>query len=202
VYQAAVWLSRVQEAYGDNLDITWRHFSLEQNAYTLRQGSEGNGDGDWKVWEQDDLTAGRSIVSQIASVAARRQGAREQDRFNLELLTARHGGEDRLPLNQKEAMVGIAEKAGLDVDRFKQDLDDPGLGATVGHDHEEAVSHGIFGTPTFLFENENVAFLKTFTPPEEDSVETFEHFMALASTKSYIGELKRPQPPWPKGSEN
>ena len=115
-----MWLSRVQEAYGDNLDITWRHFSLEQNAYTLRQGSEGNGDGDWKVWEQDDLTAGRSIVSQIASVAARRQGAREQDRFNLELLTARHGGEDRLPLNQKEAMVGIAEKAGLDVDRFKQ----------------------------------------------------------------------------------
>ena len=197
-----MWLSRVQEAYGDNLHIAWRHFSLEQNAYTLRQGSEGNGNGNWKVWEQEDLTAGRSIISQVASVAARRQGAHEQDRFNLELLTARHGGEDRLPLNQKEAMVGIAEKTGLDVDRFKQDMDDPELVATVGHDHEEAVSHGIFGTPTFLFENENVAFLKTFTPPEEDSVETFEHFMALASTKSYIGELKRPQPPWPKGSEN
>ena len=196
-----MWLSRVQDAYGDNLDITWRHFSLEQNAHTLRQASEGNGDSDWKVWEQDDLTAHRSILSQMASVAARRQGAREQDRFNLELLTARHGGDDRLPLNEKDAMVGIAEKSGLDVERFKQDLDDPDLASAVGRDHEEAVSLGIFGTPTFVFENDNVAFLKTFTPPDEDSVETFEHFMALASSKAYIGELKRPQPPWPKGSE-
>ena len=197
-----MWLSRVQEAYGDDLDITWRHFSLEQNAHTLRQGSEGNGDvSDWKVWEQDDLTAGRSILSQVASQAARRQGRQEQDKFNLAILAARHGGEGRLPLNEREAIVGVAGQVGLDVARFEKDMDDPDLAASVGRDHEEAVERGIFGTPTFVFDNDSVAFLKTFTPPEEDSVETFEHFMALASGKSYIGEIKRPQPPWPKGSE-
>ena len=35
-----MWLAHVKEAYGDRLNITWRHFSLEQNAYTLKQGAD------------------------------------------------------------------------------------------------------------------------------------------------------------------
>ena len=70
-----------------------------------------------------------------------------------------------------------------------------------GRDHTEAVEkHGIFGTPTFVFENGGSAYLKTFIPPAEDSVEFFDHFVALVADRSYVGEIKRPQPPWPKGA--
>jgi len=77
---------------------------------------------------------------------------------------------------------------------------DPTLREKVGHDHEEAVSRGVFGTPTYVFEGGRVAFLKAFAPPAEDAVSEFEHFVAIASHRNYIGELKRPQPPWPKGA--
>ena len=198
-----MWLSRVKKAYGDNLDITWRHFSLEQNAYTIKQGSEGNGDDpDWKVWEQEDPTAGRGLLAQMASEAARRQGSEAQDKFNLALLIARHAGEGRVALNDEESLIEVAEEAGLDVGQLREDLKDPELAKIVGRDHEEAVELGIFGTPTFVFENGNAAFLKAFIPPEEDAVAEFEHFTAIAGKMSNIGEIKRPQPPWPKGSEN
>jgi hypothetical protein len=71
----------------------------------------------------------------------------------------------------------------------------------VARDHEESVeTHGAFGTPTFIFENGQSSYIKTFIPPEEESMETFEHFVGLMSKRSYIGEVKRPQPPWPKGA--
>ena len=52
----------------------------------------------------------------------------------------------------------------------------------------------------FIFENGQSAYIKTFIPPEEESLEAFEHFIGLMSNRSYIGEVKRPQPPWPKGA--
>jgi len=64
-----VWLDKVKKAYGDNLNITWRNFSLEQNAHNLKEGL----DSDWKVWDQDDPSQGRSLLSQIAAEAAKRQ---------------------------------------------------------------------------------------------------------------------------------
>ena len=187
-----MWLAHVKEAYRDKLDITWRHFSLEQNA---------KGNGDWKVWEQDDLTAARSMLSQVVSEAARRQGQELHDRFSMALLDARHGGEGRIRLNDVEALAAVAGEVGLDVDRLRQDMKDPELPRIIGRDHEEAVARGIFGTPTFVFENGNTAFLKTFTPPQEDAVPAFEHFLGIAAGRAYFGEIKRPQPPWPKGSD-
>jgi len=36
-------------------------------------------------------------------------------------------------------------------------------------------------------------------PPEEESMGAFKDFMGIASSRKYFGELKRPQPPWPRG---
>ena len=78
---------------------------------------------------------------------------------------------------------------------------DRSLLKNVERDHTEAVDrHGVFGTPTFVFENSSCAFLKTFIPPEEESVAFFENFVAMFGGRSYLGEIKRPQPPWPKGA--
>ena len=188
-----MWLDRVKQACGDDLQITWRDFSLEQV-------NSKNGP-DWKVWEAPNSENSRSFLSLVAGEAARRQGAAAFDKFHLALLKARHGGEGRVSLDDVEALVGLARESGLEEGRFREDLQDPRHVEKIGRDHTEAVEeHGVFGTPTFVFGNGNAAYLKSFIPPAEDSVAFFEHFHALASNRSYVGELKRPQPPWPKGA--
>ena len=188
-----MWLDRVQRDYGDNLEVTWKNFSLEQ--INSKEGPE------WKVWEQSDLPQRRSLLAALAGEAARRQGKELYDRFHLALLKARHGGGERIPLNEEEPILKLAEKEGLDAARLKEDMKDPELLEIIGREHTEAVeSHGVFGTPTFLFENGNSAYLKTFVPPEEEATAFFEHFVAMIAHSPYVGELKRPQPPWPKGS--
>ena len=190
-----MWLDKVKKAYGDNLDITWRNFSLEQNAHNLKEGL----DSDWKVWDQDDPAQGRSLLSQIAAEAAKRQGDDAHARFHLALLTARHGGEGRISLGDEDAILKVAEDAGLDAGRMREDMKDPELRRIIGEDHEAAIADGIFGTPTYIFENGNMAYLKAFIPDDEDAVASFEHYIALANHRNYFGEIKRPQPPWPRG---
>ncbi|MCI0438282.1 MAG: DsbA family protein [Chloroflexi bacterium] len=191
-----MWLDRVKKVYKDDLQITWKNFSLEQ--VNSKNGPE------WKAWEQPDITERRALLAAVAGEAARRQGPELYEKFHLALLKARHGGggsvENRIALNEEEPLIKLAEEVGLDVARFREDLRDPELRQIVGRDHEGAVEgYGIFGTPTFLFENGTTAYVKSFIPPDEDAVAEFEHFMALMGHRSYIGEIKRPQPPWPKG---
>ena len=190
-----MWLDKVKKAYGDNLDITWRNFSLEQNAHNLREGL----DSEWKVWDQDDPSQGRSLLSQIAAEAAKRQGDDAHAAFHLALLTARHGGEGRISLGDEEAILKVAEEAGLDSAQMREDMKDPELRRIIAEDHEAAIAEGIFGTPTYIFENGNMAYLKAFIPEDEDAVASFEHYIALANHRNYFGEIKRPQPPWPRG---
>ena len=194
-----MWLDRVKSVYGDDLELNWKNYSLEQNGFSLKQKADGT-ESDWKVWEDEEIGERRSLMSQVAAEAARRQGPELFDKFHLALLTARHGGDGRIALNEEEPLVELAQQVGLDVARFREDLRDPELRKVVGTQHEEAVEQGIFGTPTFVFENGNAAFIKAFIPPAEDAMAEWGHFVAIASKRSYIGEIKRPQPPWPKGA--
>ena len=187
-----MWLDRVKQVYGDSLDITWKNFLLDQ---------VNSSDPDRRVWDDPEGAASRSLLSLRAGEAARRQGRELFDKFHLELLTARHGGKDRIRLDELDPLVSLARASGLDVARFRDDLKDKALVQNIARDHTEAVEdHGVFGTPTFVFENGNSVYMKTFIPPEGDSVAFFEHFVALMAYRSYVGELKRPQPPWPKGA--
>ena len=187
-----MWLDRVQKASPGTLDVTWKNFSLEQ--VNSKEGPE------WKVWEEKGLDEARALLASVAGEAAKRQGGEAFDRFHLALLTARHGG-GRVALNEVDSLVKVAEDAGLDAAQFRKDLDDPGLVKIVADDHENSTGNlGAFGTPTFVFDNGQSAYVKTFIPPEDESLEAFENFLGLFSQRSYIGEVKRPQPPWPKGA--
>ena len=188
-----MWLDRVRREVGDGLQITWKSFSLEQ--INNREGP------DWKVWEQDDIAEQRSLLSLVAGEAARAQGGPAFERFHLALLTARHGGHGRIALNELDPILEIAREAGLDISALRRAIEDPSTVAQVGLDHTEAVQqHGVFGTPTFVFEVGGAAYLKTFIPPEGESLAFFEHFAGMTAARAYFGELKRPQPPWPKGA--
>ena len=187
-----MWLHRVKKEYGDRLDITWKHFSLEQ---------VNSSDQTSKVWEMPDITNAQALVAQVASEAAKRQGAELFERFHLALMVARHGGKGRIRLNDPAPILNLAREVGLDAGRLREDMADPTMVEAVGRDHTEAVEeHGVFGTPTFVFEDGAAIYLKTLVPPDEDSVAFFEHFAAIAAGRRYVGEMKRPQPPWPRGA--
>ncbi len=56
------------------------------------------------------------------------------------------------------------------------------------------------GRLRFKFEDGSLAFLKMYTPPESETMASFENFVGIANGRKYFGELKRPQPPWPRGA--
>jgi predicted DsbA family dithiol-disulfide isomerase len=84
--------------------------------------------------------------------------------------------------------------------RFREDLADKSILQELGETHTQAEQeYGVFGVPTFIFPNGSSAFLKTYRPPDEDAVEMFESLVTVMDKWKLVGELKRPQPPWPKG---
>jgi len=96
------------------------------------------------------------------------------------------------PLKVREA----AKQAGLDMDRFERDLNDPGLWARIGADYERGKEIGVFGTPTFVFPDGESAYLKMRpAPPTEDAVAVWNEFVGVVIGRPYIGEIKRPQKP-------
>lgn len=186
-----MWLDRVKNVYGDNLDITWKNFSLEQ--VNSKQGPE------WKIWDQPEDYRSRGLPALRAGEAARKQGKEAFERFHRDLLHARHG-EVRHNIADTDVLVELATSAGLDVEKFKEDLADRELLKNVARDHTEAVEQkGIFGTPTFVFKSGGSSYLKMFIPPEEDDLSLFDSFIKMTRDSLYLGEIKRPQPPWPKG---
>ena len=187
-----MWLDRVRTELGDDLEINWRSFSLEQQ--NSKEGPE------WKAWEQGPDYESRGLLALSAGVAARKQGDDLQWKFTLALLKARH--EDKADVRVMDTITKVAVEAGLDADQLKSDMDDRETIATVAREHEEAAEQGIFGTPTYVFECAKPAFLKMFTPPEDEAMGAFNDFMGIASGRKYFGELKRPQPPWPRDARD
>ena len=125
-----MWLHRVKQVYDDRLDITWKHFSLEQ---------VNSPEGALKVWEMPDITKAQALVAQVASEAAKRQGAELFERFHLALMEARHGGKGRIRLNNPAPILDLAREVGLDAGRLREDMADPTMAEAVGRDHTEAV---------------------------------------------------------------
>ena len=129
-----MWLNRVRESGTSDLNITWKSFSLEQ--VNSKEGP------DWKVWDHPQREQSRSLLALWAAEAARRQGTEAFERFHLALLTARHGGDGRIPLNEIAPMLDVAETSSLDVAKFQRDLNDKGLLDNVARDHTEATQDG------------------------------------------------------------
>lgn len=190
--QAGIWLAKVKEELGDDLEVNWRSFALEQV-----NNKEGD---DWKAWEQDDDYVSRGLWPLRGGIAARAQGTVAHNDYMEKILHAKHV--EREDVRTRESVLQIAASADLDIAKFTEVLDDPETLALIGADHEEALTHGVFGTPTFLFEDGSSAFLKMFTPPEDEAMSAFNDFMGIASGRKYFGELKRPQPPWPRNARD
>ena len=155
---------------------------------------------DWKAWEQGEDYVSRGLWPLRGGIAARTQGTTAHNNYMEKILHAKHV--ERKDVRTRESIIAIAVSADLDTNQFTSILDNHETLAQIGIDHEDALTHGVFGTPTFVFEDGTAAFLKMFTPPEDESLSAFKDFMSIASRRKYFGELKRPQPPWPRGVQD
>jgi predicted DsbA family dithiol-disulfide isomerase len=175
----------VKEAFGDRLRIECHSFPLEQVNST--EGPE------WKLWEQPDEYKSRGLWAFRGGEAARLQGKELFERFHMALLRARHV--ENWDIANPEFLVKVALEAGLDVDRFRQDLPNRNLLAKIGEDYVRGVKeHGVWGTPTLVFNGRQAAYLKLRpAPPPEEAVKLFEELFNIIYRRPYVVEVKRPR---------
>lgn len=186
-----MWLDLVREQTGEEVEIDWRPFSLDQANQKI--GPE------YLVWDLPDEELPPPLWAHRAGIAAKRQGQSTFNSFLISLLNERHL--NRVELNDFEALTSIAEKSGLDIGQFAKDLNDRTTLQVIAASHQEAVNDlGVFGTPTVVFPNGGTAFLKMARlASKEQAARAFHSVMDLMEGDLFIGEVKRPQPPWPKG---
>lgn len=129
-----------------------------------------------------------------AAEAARLQGPQAYARMHFALLEGRHVG--RKDFTDPKDVLELARAADLDLPRFQRDVADRARLQPIAADHQEAVKLGIFGTPTFVFENGATFFMRIKAPEATaDAVRTFEALCDLFVRQPIVDEVKRPRPP-------
>ena len=153
---------------------------------------EGEG---WKVWDQPDDYPSRGLPAFRAAEAARLQGEEAYERMRFALLEGRH--ENRKDFTEPADIEELARSAGLDMKRFNQDRADRALLKRVGEEHMEAVTqHGVFGVPTFVFENGESFFMRIKAHEDaEEAARTFDGIYQIFVEQPAISEVKRPTKP-------
>lgn len=185
-WAAVRWLDQVQEVLGDRLQVTYRAFPLEQvNAK----------DPDFKVWEHANDGKSSTMRAFQAAHAASKQGEEAFRKMNDGLYARRHV--DGRNLAGQRVLEKTAEEAGLDMDRFREDLKSDEVFAIVRDDYLKGRDEiGVFGTPTLVFDNGNAAYLKfTWHDTPEEAVNFFYEFVDIVQDRPKVLEIKRPTPP-------
>jgi predicted DsbA family dithiol-disulfide isomerase len=184
VYRASLLLANV--AADRSPDVSWRYFSLTQ----VNSKEEG-----WTVWDAPPTDRVRGRLAFKAAEAARRQGRFEA--FHRALLAARH--QARLDVDDVRVIEQVADDSGLDLERFRRDVDDPSIMQALARDHMHAVAkHGVFGTPTFVFSNGASAYIRLAEAPAgPEAVDLYDKLVAMAADEARVLEIKRPVRPSP-----
>lgn len=177
----AVLLDDVRATGERPLEVRWRYFSLAQ----VNSREDG-----WTVW---DAPASEPVKGRLAFHAA--EAARRQDAFDalhMPLLRARH--RDRRDIDSRQVVEEVAATAGLDMERFRSDLEDPSLLGALARDHREATAEvGVFGTPTLVFAGGAAAYVRLSESVEPAaSLDVFDRIVAVAKQEPRILEIKRP----------
>jgi predicted DsbA family dithiol-disulfide isomerase len=185
-WAAVRFLDQVKELLGDHLQVTYRAFPLEQvNAQ----------DPDFNVWEYPNDGKSSTMRAFQAAHAASKQGEEAFRKMNEGLYIRRHV--DGRNLAGQRVLEATAEEAGLDIERFRDDLKSDEVFDIVREDYLKGRDEiGVFGTPTLVFDNGNGAYLKfNWHETPEEALEFFHNFVDVVRDRPNILEIKRPQAP-------
>jgi len=166
--RAQHWLEALGEA-----DVRWRPFSLlEQNRH----------DSGPPVFDQPELSDNVSLVALAVHEAVGAKGG-DVDRYRRRMFAAWHEEPGRL---STQDMVGFGLACGLH--HFDHDM---AFGALAA-DHAEGRELGVFGTPTFVFGDGQLAFVKLDGVPAADRAGSlWDSVRQLATAEPALREWQR-----------
>lgn len=175
----------MKEKLGDDLQITWKSFLLEQA--NSRRGDE------WKAWKDMRFTS-RDIPPHeaIKSVLAT-HGQEAFERYHMAVFRAYHV--NKRDIANPLELLAIAREVDLDTKVLAEDLRTRKYRDAVGADHEEGYDqYDIFGVPTILFDGQQPTFIKLDAGAWEgpDDMELFHAIVNVAATRPYMLEIKKP----------
>jgi protein-disulfide isomerase len=114
-------------------------------------------------WKDFPYQGRESVTAALAARAAQAQGRfwEYHDLIYENQSSGNSGGYN------EESLTALAEEAGLDVDRFREDLESARYEAVVQADFEEGQGLGISGTPTFFINGRVLVGLQPLSTFEE-----------------------------------
>lgn len=176
-YLVYAWLKDVEKS-GQCVDIHWRPFAIQMDNPNM-------------YWEQPWPTANSELRGFLAAEAARRQGIGAFDRFHDALEQAVH--EQLLELGDETTLLGAAQQAGLDLDKFQNDWQDPQLAQDAQRQHLEGVEKlNVSGTPSLVFQNGRSLHIELREVPKAvDALELFRVIELLAIRLPYVNQFKQ-----------
>lgn len=133
-------------------------------------------DGTLRIeWKDFPYQGRESINAALAARAAQAQGAfwEYHDLVYENQSSGNSGGYN------EESLVALAEEAGLDVDRFREDLEGARYEGVVQADFREGQDLGVSGTPAFFINGEVIVGLQP--------LETFERAIEEAEREAEGG---------------
>lgn len=185
-WTAQRWLFDVQKELGDDLEIDWRYFSIEQ----VNKAEDAP-----NVWEHPNDGSSSTVRAFQGVHAAGKQGRDQYLAYMAALYNQRHI--NKRNLGTQQILEETATQVGLDLDQFREDLKSDEVFGIFQNDHTEAVEkYGIFGVPTIMFESEECAYLRIKVgEPPVDAVAYWNEFIELVRDRPTILEVKRPNRP-------
>lgn len=156
-------LQKIQERFGDRVTVRWRPFALRpsydptplrfagsyvENAWRRASALAEDVGLSYKMWDKDEFPRW-SMPGLEAGVAAQRQGEEAFHRFHLNLF--RSFFLESQSLIDKDNLLAVARRSGLDVTAFQRDIEDPALQEAVRKQCEEATdTYLISAVPTVI----------------------------------------------------
>ena len=170
---------------GAPYDVNFKGFSLTQ-IYV--------GENEVPAWENPETY--NEMIAVAAGIAVREKFPDEFLAAHLSLFALRHDdGED---LRDEAQIRKALRRAGVDDDAVFDEIADGWPIATIGEEHEEAVTkHQVFGVPTFISGDEAV-FVRLMTRPNGDAElarATIDRVLDLLTGHPEINEYKHTSVP-------
>ncbi len=136
-------VEKLKEDFGDQLKVEYKHFPLNSHQFAF-----------------------------LAARAA--ESAKNQDKFH-EMHNLLFNNQERWSSsgNPQALFVNYAREIGLDIEQFKNDLNNADTQRSVVEEKDEGQNRGVNGTPTFFINGQKV----------EQSPRSYEEFKALIQSK-------------------
>jgi hypothetical protein len=175
----------VQEKLGDELQISWKAFLLEQ--VNSKRGLE------WRAWKDPRFTSRDIPPHEAAKSVLATHGQEAFERYHTVLFRAYHN--QKRDLSNLLELLAIAREVDIDTTVLMEDLRTRKYKDAVGADHEEASEPwNIFGVPTILFDGKEPIFVKLAAGAWEgpDDLDLLQSLTNIVANRPYMLELKRP----------